>query len=197
MKMSNIVPIEEFLDYLNNRKIVKSGSDMAYSFDYYNEEARKITAKINNSYHDQKELRELFTHLIKKEPGKNFKLFPPFFTDCGLNIHIGDDVFINSDCKFQDQGGIYIGNRCLIGHNVVLATLNHGEHPDNRGDLIPAPIHIGDDVWIGSNSTILSNVTIGNGSIIAAGAVVNKDIEEKTIVGGVPAKIIKKLNKNV
>ena len=86
-------------------------------------------------------------------------LFPPFYTDCGKNIHLGKGVFINAGCKFQDQGGIYIGDGALIGHNTVLATLNHGLLPEERHDLIPRPIHIGRNVWIGSNSTILSGVT--------------------------------------
>ena len=82
----------------------------------------------------------------------------------------------------------------MIGHNVVLATLNHEENPQKRGNLIPAPIKIGNDVWIGSNATILPGVTIGDGAIIAAGAVVTKDVAENTIVGGVPARYIRNVN---
>lgn len=76
-------------------------------------------------------------------------------TDFGKNITIGDNVFINSGCKFQDQGGIYIDDGALIGHNVVLATLNHDLNPDKRQQLHPAPIHIGKGVWIGANATIV------------------------------------------
>ena len=119
-------------------------------------------------------------------------MFPPFYTDCGKNITIGKNVFINMGCKFQDQGGIFIDDGALIGHNVVLATLNHDMNPETRHDMIPKPIHIGKNVWIGSNSTILSGVTIGDGAIVAAGAVVTKDVEKNTVVGGVPAKFIKK-----
>ncbi|MDE6723882.1 MAG: sugar O-acetyltransferase, partial [Eubacterium sp.] len=117
--------------------------------------------------------------------------FPPFYTDCGKNIHLGENVFINSSCHFQDQGGIYIGNNVLIGHQVTLATLNHMQSPKDRASMIPKAIHIGNDVWIGSNATILQGVTIGDGAIIAAGAVVSKDVAPNTIVGGVPAKFIK------
>ena len=106
---------------------------------------------------------------------------------------LGDNVFINAGCKFQDQGGIYIGDDVLIGHNVVMATLNHDENPKNRANLIANPIRIGNKVWIGSNATILPGVTVGNGAIIAAGAVVTKDVEENSIVGGVPAKFIRKV----
>lgn len=93
--------------------------------------------------------------------------------------------------QIQDQGGIYIGDNALIGHNVVLATLNHEENPQKRGNLIPAPIKIGNDVWIGSNATILAGVTVGDGAIIAAGAVVTKDVGENAVVAGVPARYIR------
>ena len=76
---------------------------------------------------------------------------------------------------------------------MVLATLNHDINPNKRGDMQPKPIVIGENVWIGSNSTILPGVTIGKGSIIAAGAVVTKDVDENVVVGGVPAKFIKKI----
>ena len=94
-------------------------------------------------------------------------------------------------CKFQDQGGIYIGDGTLIGHNVVLATLNHAMAPEHRSDMLPAPIHIGRNVWIGANATILPGVTIGDGAVVAAGAVVTKDVPALTVVGGVPAKVLR------
>lgn len=125
---------------------------------------------------------------------ESFGLFPPFYTDCGKNIHVGKNVFINMGCKFQDQGGIFIGDGVLIGHNVVLATLNHAKSPCDRSAMLPAPIHIGKNVWIGANATVLPGVTIGDGAIVAAGAVVNRDVPENTVVGGVPAKVIKHLS---
>lgn len=98
-------------------------------------------------------------------------------------------------CKFQDQGGIFIGDGSLIGHNVVLATLNHAMDPEDRATMIPAPIHIGKRVWIGANATVLPGVTIGDGAIVAAGAVVTKDVPENTVVGGVPARVMRKIGK--
>ena len=99
-------------------------------------------------------------------------------------------MFINADCKFQDQGGIYIDDGALIGHGVVLATLNHDLDPEKRQQLHPAPIRIGKRVWIGANATVLPGVTIGDNAVVAAGAVVTKDVPADTIVGGVPAKQI-------
>ena len=126
---------------------------------------------------------------------KTFGMFPPFYTDCGKNITVGKNVFINSGCRFQDQGGITIGDGTLIGHNVVLATLNHGIAPDERHDLFPAPIHIGKNVWIGANATVLPGVTIGDNAVIAAAAVVTKDVPANVVVSGVPAKVIRKTEK--
>ena len=137
------------------------------------------------------EIRELFSELIGEKVSDDFRVFPPFTTDFGKNIHLGKNVFINSGCRFQDQGGIYIGDNALIGHNVVLATLNHEENPAKRGNLIPSPIKIGNDVWIGSNVTVLAGVSIGDGAIVAAGAVVTKDVAENTVVAGVPARYMR------
>ena len=132
--------------------------------------------------------------MIGKEVDASFALFQPFYTDCGKNITIGKNVFINMGCKFQDQGGIFIGDGTLIGHNVVLATLNHAMSPKGRSTMIPAPIRIGENVWIGANATILSGVTIGDGAIIAAGAVVTKDVPKNTIVAGVPARVMREID---
>ena len=86
-----------------------------------------------------------------------------------------------------------IGDGCQIGHNVVFATLNHGLSPEDRQNTYPAPIVLGRNVWVGSNATILQGVTIGDNAVIAAGAVVTKDVEPATIVGGVPAKVIRRI----
>lgn len=189
-----MLELKELLEIFNNGKTLTMDLDAAEACNYYSREAQKITCELNYKYHEFDEIRELFSKLIGKKVDDEFRVFPPFHTDFGKNIHLGKNVFINSGCKFQDQGGIYIGDDALIGHNVVLATLNHEEDPKKRGNLCPAPIRIGNKVWIGSNATILPGVSIGDGAIIAAGAVVTKDVSEKTVVGGVPAKILKKID---
>lgn len=123
----------------------------------------------------------------------SFRMFPPFSTDCGKNTILGKNVFINAGCRFQDQGGLTISEGCQVGHNVVIATLNHDFHPERRQSIIPAPVVLQKNVWVGSNSTILPGVTIGENSVIAAGAVVSKDVPANVIVGGVPAKVIRSL----
>lgn len=158
-----------------------------------NDEARKITCRLNNSYHSMEEIRGIMSELFGYKVPDSFRVFPPFNTDFGKNTTVEENVFINAGCQFQDQGGISIGAGSLIGHNVVLATLNHDLNPARRQICIPAPIKIGKNVWIGSNSTVLPGVTIGDNAVVAAGAVVTKDVEPDTIVGGVPARFIKKI----
>ena len=153
--------------------------------------AQKLTAAMNFTYHEPEEIARLFSELIRKPVGEGFCLFPPFYTDYGQNITIGKNVFLNTSCHFQDQGGITIGDGTQIGHNVVLATLNHNENPAQRSETIPAPIVIGRNVWIGANATITPGVTVGDGAIVAAGAVVTKDVPPDTIAGGVPARVIR------
>ena len=187
------VDLDEFRKIMATGNIVED--EMLKTFNKLSQEALKITREINNKYHTPEEIVDLFSKLTGQKVDKSFRLFPPFHTDCGKNIKVGKNVFINACCKFQDQGGIEIGNGVLIGHNVTLATLNHDERPQFRQNIYPKPIKIGDNVWIGSNATILQGVTIGNGAIIGANAVVTKDVPENAIVAGIPAKIIRKVNK--
>ncbi len=179
---------QEFLDFMNSGKQVKAECGVHQTMHRLSQEAIRITMEINNHYHTPDEINALMSELIGApvEVG----LFPPFYTDCGKNIHLGKGVFINAGCKFQDQGGIWIGDGAQIGHNTVLATLNHGLLPEERHDLIPKPIHIGKNVWIGSNSTILPGVTIGDNAVIGAGSVVTKDIPENMVSVGSPARVI-------
>lgn len=182
---------KQFREEMKKQTYIVAGSDMHLHMHDAADNARKIMAQINNSYHTMPELSELFAELTGQEIDENFGLFPPFYTDYGKNIKLGKGVFINEGCCFQDQGGIEIGDNALIGQQVVIATLNHDLAPDKRANMIPAPVKIGNNVWIGTHATILAGVTIGDNAVIAAGAVVTKDVPANSVVGGVPAKIIK------
>ena len=187
--------LRELLEHFNNGDTIGEDWEVIELMRYYSREAQKITMELNNSFHEPDELEQLFSDLIGQNvKDTQFGLFPPFYTDFGKNIHIGHNVFINAGCKFQDQGGIFIDDDVLIGHGVVLATLDHDINPYKRQQLHPAPIKIGKRVWIGSNATVTKGVTIGDNSIVAAGAVVNKDVPSNVIVGGVPARIISDIN---
>lgn len=186
--------LKEFLERLNDGEYIEGGSELHMFMHKVSQAARKITSEINIGYHTPEEIRRLMTELTGYEIDESFCMFPPFFSDFGKNIHIGKNVFINSDCKFQDQGGIFIGDGVLIGHKVVLATLNHDMSPEKRRGMYPKPIKIGRNVWIGSNSTVLPGVTVGDNAVIGAGSVVTKDIPENTVAAGNPARVIKTID---
>ena len=124
--------IQEFRDYMASGKPVVGGGDVHMMFHQLSQEALKITAEINGKYHTPEQLHDLLEQLWGREVPKTVGMFPPFHTDCGKNTVVGERVFINMGCKFQDQGGITIDEGALIGHNVVLATINHDLDPAKR-----------------------------------------------------------------
>ena len=161
------------------------------------EEARRVTFRLNTAYHTADEVRELLSELFGYQVSQSLRVFPPLYADFGKNISVGEGVFINACCHFQDHGGVTLDDGCQIGHNVVFATLNHELLPERRNVTHPAPIVLGKKVWVGSNATILQGVTIGDNAIVAAGAVVTKDVPANTIVGGVPARVIKRIDESI
>jgi len=182
--------IDVVLEYLNTGRGSELTEEMNQCMLAVCQETLKKTMKLNNQYHTPEEIVQIMSEITGVQIDASFNMFPPFYTDFGRNIHIGKNVFINSGCHFQDQGGIFIGDHVLIGHNVVLATINHDLNPFDRHNIYK-PIHIGNRVWIGANVVITQGVHIGDGAVIAAGAVVTRDVAPNTVVGGVPAKKIK------
>ncbi|MEG0379706.1 MAG: DapH/DapD/GlmU-related protein, partial [Eubacterium sp.] len=180
--------LETFLEEMKQGKKVTGGSEAHEVMHHAAAEAMKLTTLLNSVYHTPEEIRKIMSELTGTSIDPSFAMFPPFYTDFGKNITIGKNVFINSGCHFQDQGGISIEDGSLIGHRVVLATLNHDQSPSNRASMEPAAIVIGKNVWIGSGAIILPGVTIGDGAIVGAGAVVTQNVRPSTVVGGVPAK---------
>ncbi len=100
--------IEQFRERMATDEPIIGGSDLHMEFHKYSQEALRITAEINSSYHTPEELRKLLSELWAIDVPESFGMFPPFYTDCGKNTHVGERVFINMGCKFQDQGGIFI-----------------------------------------------------------------------------------------
>lgn len=183
----------QFHDLMKSQEPLIPGS---FAMDYMKEKAQKareVCQEINVGVYDEERIRSLLSELTGEAIPDTTVVLPPVTADFGSNLHLGSELFINAGCCFQDQGGIWIGDRTLIGHQVVFATLNHDEDHRQRGILHPSPIRVGCDVWIGSHATILGGVTIGDGAIIAAGAVVTKDVEARTLVAGVPAKPVRHL----
>lgn len=154
--------------------------------------AIRTTAELNTLVTDDlTKIREVFSRLIGKKVDEGFFLIPPFYTDFGENIRIGKNVFVNSACTFMDRGGITLEEGALIGPKVNLITTNHPLDPAQRRGTISYPIIIKKNAWIGANATILAGITVGENSVVTAGAVVTKDVPANTVVGGVPAKILR------
>ncbi|WP_059026594.1 sugar O-acetyltransferase [Gabonibacter massiliensis] len=184
--------IEDFKEYVKTKQALDT-EEIHRFMDEMSDEARRITFRLNTAYHTSDEVRGMLSELFGYRVSRSLRVFPPFYADFGKNIAVGENVFINACCHFQDQGGVTIGDGCQIGHNVVFATLNHGLAPEERRHTFPAPIVLGKNVWVGSNATLLQGVTVGDNAVIAAGAVVTKDVAANTVVGGVPAKFIKQI----
>lgn len=156
--------------------------------------AIRVTAKLNTLVTDDlQKIRDVFSELTGKAVDETFFIIPPFYSDFGENINIGKNVFVNHACTFMDRGGITLEDNVLIGPKVNLITTNHPLHPSERRATISHPIVINRNAWIGAAATIMPGVTIGENSVVAAGAVVTKNVPDNTIVGGVPAKIIKSI----
>lgn len=184
--------LKEFLTFVETGQPLES-PEIHRFMDRMSDAARRITFELNSAYHTPDEVRALLSQLVGYEVDPTVRLFPPFYTDFGHNIRLGRNVFINACCHFQDHGGVTIGDGCQIGHGVVFATLDHLLDPARRQTTCPAPIRLGRNVWVGSNATILRGVTIGDNAVVAAGAVVTKDVPADTIVGGVPARPLRRL----
>lgn len=144
--------------------------------------------------------------LIPSAKGNELTIFAPFYCEYGINIHVGKGCFVNYNCTFLDVSPITLEDGVWIGANVTLATPSHPlladerlpkEYPDGFHDLeYSKPITIKKNSWICSGATICGGVTIGENCVIAAGAVVTHDMPANTIVGGVPAKVIRELDEN-
>lgn len=144
-----------------------------------------------NSATNVDEVRERLSVLIGAPIDGSTTIFAPFHTNFGRFTRIGKNVFINHACSFLDMGGITIEDHVLIGPKVNLITENHPLDPADRRALICKPILIRRNAWIGAGATVLPGVTIGENAVVAAGAVVSTDVPGNTVVGGVPAKILK------
>ena len=185
--------LDDLLGALNTGNTIEGESPLHLVMHEVSQEALRITGELNAGYQEPERVRELLSQLTGRTVDESVTVFPPFYSDFGKNIALGKRIFINSGCKFQDQGGVVIGDDSLIGHNVVLATLNHDLSPSRRADMHPAPIVIGRNVWIGSNATILPGVTVGDNAVVAAASVVTKDVPANAVVVGSPARVVRTL----
>lgn len=183
--------LEKIRELMQQGTPMKMGTELLQAFAEYNEEARKITMEMNNRYHTLNEVRELFSTLTASKIDESCILLPPFYTEFGKNTKLGKNVFINACCRFQDNGGIEIGDDTMIGQGTTIVTLNHDLDPKTRLTATPSPVKIGKNVWIGASCTILPGVTVGDNCVIGAGSVVVKDIPANSVAVGNPACVVK------
>jgi len=157
--------------------------------------AIRLTERLNVlPYDDQDAIRAAWAELTGRAADESFRLIPPVYSDHGINIRIGRNVFINQGCHLSDIGGIDIGDDVMIGPRVNLITSGHPVDPQSRrSGITAAPIRIGRNVWIGAAATVLQGVTIGEGAVIGAGAVVSRDVPPSTLALGVPAEVVREI----
>lgn len=181
---------KDIFERLRNGETIPSNDPQAHKMRDASYATKKLLIQMNNSS-DPAEIRILLSRITNSEIDESVAVFTPLFINYGKHTKIGKNVFINFDCTFLDLGGITIEDNVLIAPKVNLLSEGHPLAPENRQSLVPGPIHIKKNAWIGANATILPGVTIGENAVVAAGAVVSKDVSDNTVVGGIPAKIIK------
>jgi acetyltransferase-like isoleucine patch superfamily enzyme len=153
----------------------------------------RISQQLNTAT-DTDQMRHYLGEITGAQIDDSTTVFAPFYTNFGKFTQIGKNVFINHACSFLDMGGITVEDEVLIGPRVNIITENHPLAPDNRRALITKPVRIKRKAWIGAGATILPGVTVGENAVVAAGAVVSKDVPDNVVVGGIPARIIKKIS---
>lgn len=158
------------------------------------ENTRRLIGELNMGYHSPDEVRTLLERIWGQPLDNSVRMFPPFYTAFGKTTHVGKEVFINFGCTFLDQGGITIEDGVFIGPEAKILTEGHPEQPARRHTLQTEPVVIRRKAWIGAGAIILPGVTVGENAIVAAGAVVTKDVPDNTIAAGVPAKILRNIN---
>ena len=184
---------KDIFEQLRNGETIAANNPEAYKLRDASYATKQLLVQMNNSA-DPAEIRELLSQITGSAIDESVAVFTPLYINYGKHTKIGKNVFINFDCVFLDLGGITIEDNVLIAPKVSLLSEGHPVNPNERQSLVPGPIHIKKNAWIGAGATILPGVTIGENAVVAAGAVVSKDVAANTIVGGIPAKIIKSIN---
>jgi acetyltransferase-like isoleucine patch superfamily enzyme len=176
-------------------RIIHRGTPEADAFLANTERAMAITPAINRlTFDDADEIRALFSELTGRKVDDHFRLIPPFYTAYGLEIRVGQRVFINQNCTLYDLAELRIGDDVMIGPNVSLMTAGHPVAPSQRrASIVAKPIVIERNVWIAAGATIIGGVTVGENSVVAAGSVVTRDVPPNTLVGGNPARVIRSI----
>jgi acetyltransferase-like isoleucine patch superfamily enzyme len=156
--------------------------------------ATELTSRLNVlPFDDEAGKAELFEQILGRPLPARATIYPPFYTDHGLNLDLGERVFINQNCTFLDYAGIRLGERVMVGPKATFITMGHPVDPEDRRTwLSGAPIDVAENVWIGAGATILPGVSIGRDAVVAAGAVVADDVPAASLVAGGKATVRRK-----
>jgi acetyltransferase-like isoleucine patch superfamily enzyme len=182
----------DIFERLRDGETVEGGDKQAGQLLAESYATKTLVLRMNNAA-DPAEVRRLLGAITGREVDETVHVFTPLHINYGKNTKIGKNVFINFDCVFLDLGGITIEDGVMIAPKVSLLSEGHPVPPSERQCLIPGHIHIKKGAWIGANATILPGVTIGQNSVVAAGAIVSKDVPDNTSVAGIPAKFVKEI----
>ncbi|MDF2821416.1 MAG: maa [Clostridiales bacterium] len=157
--------------------------------------AKKLVCQYNSTTEEESVKRSSILNELFGKMGNHCYIEPPFRCDYGVNIYLGESVFINYDCIILDMCKVTIGSRVLIGPRVCIYAASHPIYAPirNEGFDVGKPVTIGNDVWIGGNVVINPGVTIGNNVVLGSGAVVTKDIPDNVIAAGNPCKVIREI----
>jgi acetyltransferase-like isoleucine patch superfamily enzyme len=153
--------------------------------------ATELTSRLNVlPFDDEAGKAELFEQILGRPLPARATIYPPFYTDHGLNLDLGERVFINQNCTFLDYAGIRLGERVMVGPKATFITMGHPVDPEDRRTwLSGAPIDVAENVWIGAGATILPGVSIGRDAVVAAGTVVADDVPAASLVTGGKATV--------
>lgn len=151
----------------------------------------ELTSRLNVlPFDDEAGKAALFEQILGRPLPARVTIHPPFYTDHGLHLDLGERVFVNQGCTFLDYAGIRLGDRVMVGPKVTFITSGHPVDPGERKlYLTGAPIDVAENVWIGAGATILPGVTIGRDAVVAAGAVVADDVPAASLVTGAKAVV--------
>jgi acetyltransferase-like isoleucine patch superfamily enzyme len=155
-----------------------------------------LTERLNRiPFAEREAIGQAWSELTGTAVDATFSLIPPVYSEHGLSIRVGRNVFINQGCTLNDIGGIEIGDDVMIGPRVSLITSGHPLDPNQRRkQIVAAPIVIQRNVWLGAGAMVLQGVTVGEDSVVAAGAVVTRDVPAGTLVAGVPAQVLRPIS---
>lgn len=185
-------------------ELEKLDAGLEYCFEDPEVEARKGNAvvlcrRLNETDHTDREAQRRVIRELFGTCDDDTTLLAGFQCDNGKNIHVGSHFLANFNVTILDIAPVRVGDHCMIGPNTLITTVNHPLTPKGRRKRLAkaSPVTIGNDVWIGGGCTILPGVSIGNNVVVAAGAVVTKDVPDNSLVGGVPARLIRELENDL